>query len=118
MLLHKPVGFQDYVRLQCAARCVLSDSGTISEESTILGFPAVTLRDAIERPEAIDTGGIITTGLDPSAVVDSVRITLAQHRSSRSNLSPTDYEITDSSRRVVNLIRSTAMTHRARTGIR
>lgn len=116
--LHKPLGFSDYVRLQRSARCVVSDSGTISEESTMLGFPAVTIRDAIERPEAIDTGGIITTGLAPEDVVDAVRITIAQHRDTGRATTPADYQIVDSSRRVLNMIRSTAGGHNARGGIR
>src|SRR5699024_4660477 len=58
IVFHEPFGFLDYNRLQLDARCVLSDSGTIAEESTILGFPAVTLRSSIERPEALDTGSI------------------------------------------------------------
>ena len=61
----EPFGFHDYNRLQLGAACVLSDSGTIAEEASILGFPAVTLRDSIERPEALDAGSIIMTGLDP-----------------------------------------------------
>lgn len=84
----------------------------------MLGFPAVTLRDAIERPEAIDTGAIMATGLDPDDVVDSVRITIAQHAEDGPATLPADYQITDSSRRVVNLIRSMARTHHARKGIR
>jgi UDP-N-acetylglucosamine 2-epimerase len=60
----EPLGFHDYNKLQLSAACCLSDSGTIAEESTLLGFPAMTLRDSIERPEALDTGGIIMTGLD------------------------------------------------------
>ncbi len=64
---HEPFGFLDYNRLQMSAACVLSDSGTIAEESTILGFPAVTLRSSIERPEALDTGAITMTDLDPEA---------------------------------------------------
>lgn len=118
VILHKPLGFCDYVCLQESARCVISDSGTISEESTMLGFPAVTIRDAIERPEAIDTGGIVTTGLAPNHVVDAVRITLAQHIACGPAAAPTDYQVGDSSRRVLNLIRSTANTHHVRTGVR
>ena len=56
---------------------MLSDSGTIAEESTILGFPAITLRDSIERPEALDTGGIIMTGLDAHDVVEAVKVAMA-----------------------------------------
>ncbi|NUL48311.1 UDP-N-acetylglucosamine 2-epimerase (non-hydrolyzing) [Cellulosimicrobium funkei] len=118
VILHKPLGFSDYVKLQKSSHCVISDSGTISEESTMLGFPAVTLRDAIERPEAIDTGGIITTGLNPENVIDAVRITIAQHRSSGKASVPDDYQVADSSRRVLNAIRSTARTHNQRNGIR
>lgn len=115
---HPPLGFHDYNQLQLHAKCVVSDSGTISEESTILGFPAVTLRDAIERPEAIDTGAIICSGLDPADVVDSIKMTLRQWNNQGATAAPEDYQIADSSRRVVNFIRSTASTHHARAGIR
>ncbi len=118
VILHAPLGFSDYVRLQKSALCVISDSGTISEESTMLGFPAVTMRDAIERPEAIDTGGIITTGLAPDDVVDAVRITIAQHRAVGGAVTPADYRVVDTSRRVLNLVRSTATTHHSRAGVR
>lgn len=116
--LHDPLGFHDYNKLQLAARCVISDSGTISEESSMLGFPAVTLRDAIERPEALDTGTIITTGLCPDDVVDSVRITIRQYELDGPTTAPDDYQILDSSRRVTNFVRSTAATHHLRKGIR
>lgn len=116
--LHEPLGFHDYNRLQLAARCVISDSGTISEESSILGFPAVTLRDAIERPEALDAGGIIVTGLVPADVVDSVRMTISQYEIYGHTLTPDDYEIFDSSRRVINFVRSMTGTHHLRRGIR
>jgi UDP-N-acetylglucosamine 2-epimerase len=118
VILHPPLGFADYVRLQCEARCVISDSGTISEEAGILGFPAVTIRDAIERPEAIDTGSIITTGLDPADVVNAVRITIADFAAEGPPAPPVEYLVPDTSRRVVNLIRSTAATHAMRLGIR
>lgn len=116
--MHPPLGFLDYVQLQRSARCVISDSGTISEESTILGFPAVTIRDAIERPEAVDVGGIITTGLHPDDVVDAVRVTLWQHAHHPPVTAPAEYSVTDTSRRVLNVIRSTAATHHQRWGIR
>src|ERR1035437_11918 len=77
IVFHEPFGFHDFNRLQLSAACVLSDSGTISEESTILGFPAITLRDSIERPEALDTSGIIMTGLDANDVVDAVTVAMA-----------------------------------------
>lgn len=115
---HEPLGFLDYNRLQMSARIVISDSGTISEESTILGFPAVTVRDAIERPEAIDTGSIITTGLDPDDVIDAIRITLDQWNRYGPTQCPVDYQVSDTSRRVLNFIRSTASTHHARTALR
>ncbi|MCK6095137.1 UDP-N-acetylglucosamine 2-epimerase (non-hydrolyzing) [Micrococcus sp. EYE_162] len=116
--LHEPLGFHDYNKLQLHARCVISDSGTISEESSMLGFPAVTLRDAIERPEAIDTGAIIATGLEPADVVDAVRMVIADFQADGPASLPTDYTIEDSSRRVLNYIRSQAATHHQRHGIR
>ena len=116
--LHEPLGFHDYNKLQMSARCVISDSGTISEESSILGFPAVTLRDAIERPEAVDTGAIVITGLDPDDVVDAVRMTIHQHATDGPTTIPDDYQIVDSSRRVVNFLRSHATLHHQRKGIR
>ncbi|GAA4776836.1 type 8 capsular polysaccharide synthesis protein Cap8G [Citricoccus nitrophenolicus] len=116
--LHEPLGFHDYNQLQLKARCVISDSGTIAEESSMLGFPAVTIRDAIERPEALDTGAIITTGLAAVDVVDSVRIAISQYETDGPATAPTDYRIADSSRRVVNFVRSMAMTHHQRKGIR
>lgn len=70
----KPFGFIDYNFLQMNAKCAISDSGTISEESAMLNFPAVTIRNSMERPEAIDAGTIIITGLNPDIVLDSVRL--------------------------------------------
>ncbi|MGO1183380.1 MAG: non-hydrolyzing UDP-N-acetylglucosamine 2-epimerase [Micrococcaceae bacterium] len=116
--MHPPLGFHDYNKLQLNARCVISDSGTISEESSILGFPAVTLRDAIERPEALETGAMMATGLDADDVVDAVRMTIAQHHSDGPPTIPAEYQISDTSRRVVNFIRSKVGTHHLRKGIR
>ena len=116
--LHEPLGFHDYNKLQLSARCVISDSGTISEESSLLQFPAVTLRDAIERPEAIETGAIIVSGLSAADVVDSVRVAIDQYEHDGSVSVPEDYKILDSSRRVLNYVRSHAATHHLRKGIR
>jgi UDP-N-acetyl-L-fucosamine synthase len=69
---HEPFGFLDYNKLQLNAKCVISDSGTISEESTILGFPAITIRDSIERPEALEFGGIVLTGLKSENILSGI----------------------------------------------
>ncbi|MFB9849500.1 non-hydrolyzing UDP-N-acetylglucosamine 2-epimerase [Micromonospora andamanensis] len=114
---HEPFGFFDYVRLQTQARCVLSDSGTISEEAAILGFPAVTLRDSMERPEALDAGGIIMTGLDRGGIVEAVRVAIDQVAVA-SVPCPADYQVTDTSRLVVNFILSTVRRHHDWAGIR
>jgi UDP-N-acetyl-L-fucosamine synthase len=100
----KPFGFLDYINLQMNARCTLSDSGTISEESSILNFPAISLRQSMERPEAQDTGSIILTGFNPEIVLDSVRLSIAQHKSGIENEVPEDYSITNTSWRVLKLI--------------
>lgn len=74
----KPLGFFDYVRLQMNAACVISDSGTITEESSILGFPAVTIRQAHERPEGMDEGTLIMCGLKPERVLEAIRVVMTQ----------------------------------------
>ncbi|GLY23833.1 UDP-N-acetylglucosamine 2-epimerase (non-hydrolyzing) [Micromonospora sp. NBRC 101691] len=114
---HEPFGLFDYVRLQLGAGCTLSDSGTISEEAAILGFPAVTLRESIERPEALDAGGIIMTGLDPAGVVEAVRVTVDQVTVDGVPC-PDDYRVPDTSRRVVDFVLSTVRRHHAWAGVR
>ncbi|MFG2046874.1 non-hydrolyzing UDP-N-acetylglucosamine 2-epimerase [Micromonospora sp. NPDC048935] len=114
---HDPFGLLDYVHLQTKAFCTLSDSGTISEEAAILGFPAVTLRESIERPEALDAGGIIMTGLDPQGVVEAVEVTVAQV-AAQGVPCPVDYQVPDTSRRVVDFILSTVRRHHDWAGIR
>jgi UDP-N-acetylglucosamine 2-epimerase (non-hydrolysing) len=100
----KPFGFLDYVHLQQNALCTLSDSGTISEESSILGFPAISLRQSMERPEAQDTGSIILTGFDPDIILNSISMVIDEKRERKSFSIPPDYQIDNTSWRVVKLI--------------
>jgi UDP-N-acetylglucosamine 2-epimerase len=117
IVFHEPFGFFDYVHLQMEARCTLSDSGTISEESAILGFPAVTLRDSIERPEALDSGTILMCGVDATSVVDSIKVAVTQSTPG-STACPSDYCVSDTSGRVVNFVLSTVRNHHSWAGIR
>ena len=111
----KPFGFLDYNNLQMNARCVLSDSGTISEESALLGFGAVTLRPSIERPEALDAGSIIMTGLDANRAVVSVHAAIT--RDGRLPM-PDAYAVSDASFRVRNFLLSTVPPRQPGTGER
>ena len=115
----KPFGFFDYINLQKNALCVISDSGTICEESAILGFPAITLRNSMERPEALDAGSIILTGFNIDSVISSIKIVIDQHKTDGMIKSvPNEYLITDTSRRVLNLIVGTANLSNMWEGIR
>jgi UDP-N-acetylglucosamine 2-epimerase (non-hydrolysing) len=103
----KPFGFFEYIKLQQESFCVLSDSGTISEESSLLHFPAITLRETHERPEATDEGTVIMTGFEPKLVMDALRFTVSQFEK---NLKPfetvVDYNIACVSDKVVKTIMS------------
>lgn len=104
----KPFGFFDYVNLQMNALCTLSDSGTISEESAILSFPAISLRESMERPEAQDAGTIMLTGFEPDVVLNSVRLSIQEHQSGPYKYIPVEYTITNTSWRVLKLIMGNA----------
>ncbi len=112
----KPFGFHDYNRLQMSAFCVVSDSGTVAEESAILGFPAVTPRNAIERPEALDAGGIIMTGLRADTIHAAVELVTAAR--DRPRALPMEYEITNTSERVLHLLVGTARVGHLWSGLR
>jgi UDP-N-acetylglucosamine 2-epimerase len=103
----KPLGFCDYVKLQKNAFCVVSDSGTITEESSILDFPAVTIRDAHERPEGMDEGTLIMCGLEPQRVLAAVKTVTSQHVSGqRIFRTAQDYLPDNVSKKVVRIILS------------
>jgi len=100
----RPFGFFDYVALQRDARCVVSDSGTITEESSLLGFPAVTIRAAHERPEGMDHGVLVSSILHPDRVLAAVELMTTPNRR-RPRVVP-DYDVDDVSRRVLHIIMS------------
>ncbi|WP_199516378.1 non-hydrolyzing UDP-N-acetylglucosamine 2-epimerase [Nucisporomicrobium flavum] len=115
IVFHEPFGFFDYVHLQTKAKCTLSDSGTVSEESAILRFPAITLRDSIERPEALDAGSIVMTGLEASGLIEAIA-TITESDSIPNP--PADYEVDNTSGRVLHFILSTVRRHHHWQGIR
>jgi UDP-N-acetylglucosamine 2-epimerase (non-hydrolysing) len=105
ILMLNPLGFLDYVRLERDAHCVLSDSGTLTEEAAVLGFPAVMLREAHERPEGADEGTVIMSGLSAGRVLDAIEVGTA-HRSVDAHgfRLPADYAPEDVSRKVLRII--------------
>jgi len=114
----KPFGFFAYNKLQQKSFCTLSDSGTISEESAMLRFPAVTVRNSMERPEALDTGSILLSGLDAGVIVDSVSVVTELWKDGVVPDAPAEYTISNVSQRVVNLIIGTAGLSNAWDGVR
>ena len=100
----KPFGFFDYVHLEMHALCTISDSGTISEEASVMKFPAVTIREAIERPEAMDSGSIIMTGLDADVVLASIALVMDKRDEDLVRVPPKEYEVANCAERVVKLI--------------
>lgn len=112
---HEPFGFLDYNKLQSTARMVLSDSGTIAEESIMLGFPAITIRDSMERPEALEAGSLVMSGINAERVLEAIEIVESSQKPSPS---PAEYKFEDVSTRIVNFLLSTVHKYEFWNGIR
>jgi len=103
----KPFGFLDYIKLQKNAFCVISDSGTITEESSILKFPAITIRQAHERPEGMDEGTLIMTGLNANRILESIEVVTSQFTADNNIIKTIpDYETENVSKKVLRIILS------------
>ncbi|WP_034299600.1 non-hydrolyzing UDP-N-acetylglucosamine 2-epimerase [Herbaspirillum sp. RV1423] len=103
----KPFGFFDYIKLQMDAFCILSDSGTITEEASLLNLPAITIRQTHERPEGMDQGTLIMSGLKAERVLEAVEVTVVQYSKSKSrNRIVPDYEGGLVSKKIVNIVLS------------
>jgi UDP-N-acetylglucosamine 2-epimerase len=113
--LVEPFNFTDYLKLQISARLVLSDSGSISEECAILGIKGLTIRNSMERPEALDSGSINLAGINSKTILQNIRIIEKQEMS---KTLPSEYQIPDTSTRVVNYISSTIHQYKFWSGIR
>jgi UDP-N-acetylglucosamine 2-epimerase (non-hydrolysing) len=103
----KPMGFFDYIKLQQNAKCVISDSGTITEESSILNFPAIMIRSAHERPEGMDEGTVIMSGISKERVIESIDVVIKQYKNGESEFRIIqDYNVDNVSLKVTRIILS------------
>ena len=103
----KPFGFCDYIKLQMEALCVISDSGTISEEASILNLPAITIRDAHERPEGMDEGAFIMSGLQKERVLNALNVVISQHDRTNRVMHPVeDYQAGEVSKKILRIVLS------------
>ncbi len=105
VIFSKPFGFHEYNWLQMNAFCVISDSGTITEEASILNLPAITIRQAHERPEGMDEGTLIMSGLNKARIIESIKVVTAQHQQKPMRL-VADYDVDNVSTKVLRIILS------------
>ena len=104
--LHEPLSFTDYVRLQMGSKCVLSDSGTISEEASILGFRALNLRDSHERPEAMEEAAVMMVGSSPERVFQALNLHATDERNTIVVRTPSSYQVSSVSQKIVRILHS------------
>lgn len=104
IIFSKPLGFNDYINLQLNAKCVLSDSGTITEESSYLGFAAINIRNAHERPEGMDHGSVIMSGIEEKSILESLQLSINMQHLPREKIQ--DYSDKLVSLQVVKIIQS------------
>lgn len=103
----KPFGFSDYIQLQMSAFCILSDSGTITEEAALLNLPAITIRETHERPEGMDEATLIMSGLEPDRILNAVQVVTEQHnRQTRAFNLVKDYETLNVSKKILRIVLS------------
>jgi len=102
----KPYGFHEYNKLQMNAYCVISDSGTITEEGSILNLPAITIRQAHERHEGMDEGTLIMSGLNKDRIIESIEVVTKEHKTSRTMKIVKDYDVDNVSKKVLRIILS------------
>jgi len=100
----KPLGFFDYIQLQSSAYCVISDSGTITEESSILKFPAIMIRQAHERPEGMDEGTLIMSGIHKDRIIESIEVVVKQYKEGKIPTIIDDYNVDNVSQKVIKII--------------
>ena len=101
----KPLGFFDYNKLQKKSYCVISDSGTITEESSILNFPAITIRQTHERPEGMDEGTLIMSGLKKDRIIQSINVIISQSVTNKRVMKlVSDYDVNNFSKKIVRII--------------
>lgn len=104
--LHKPFGILEYIKLEQNSLCTISDSGTIQEESSLLGFNAIQIRANLERPEAFDKGMIVLTGLNRNSIINAIEVTITEKEKGQEIVVPEDYQDTNVSFKVAKLIMS------------